>query len=139
MTQPGDLVNKVIARFLDGRMLKGFTNDFNPGRDSFHITEEGQPRGTAPIKVMRESMKAVFFVKDFEGNPAHQEKKDFSSTRVAGGRRIRVVFKDGEVLIGTTLGYQRGRPGFFLESVDDESNTLRCYVVASATSDISFV
>ena len=131
--------NKVIARFRDGHLLKGFTNDFNPGRDSFHITEDGLPQEALPVKVMRETLKAVFFVKDFEGNPAHHEKTEFASTQPAPGRRIRVEFMDGEILIGTTLGYQRGRPGFFLESVDDESNTLRCYVVTSATKNILFV
>jgi hypothetical protein len=30
------------------------------------------------------------------------------------GRMIKVVFKDGEVLAGTTTGYQPGRPGFSL-------------------------
>jgi hypothetical protein len=50
-----------------------------------------------------------------------------------------VVFKDGEVLVGTTLGYQPGRPGFFLLPVDPASNMERCFVVARATEKISFV
>ncbi len=32
--------------------------------------------------------------------------------RFADGRKIKVVFKDGEVLAGTTTGYQPGRPAF---------------------------
>ena len=28
--------NRVVARFADGRMVKGYTYDFNPGRRSFH-------------------------------------------------------------------------------------------------------
>lgn len=132
-------MNKVIARYGDGRLLKGFTNDFMPGKEEFHITPEGVPTGTAPTPVQREELKALFFVKDFEGDPSHDERKNFDDVRTVSGRKIRVEFSDGEVLIGTTLGYQRGRPGFFIESVDDESNILRCFVVTSATKSISFV
>jgi hypothetical protein len=130
---------KIVARFVDGRILKGFTNDFTPGKDQFHMTPDGAAAGSVPVTVKREELKAVFFVKDFKGNPDHKEKKEFDPSRPAAGRKIKVVFKDGEMLIGTTLGYQRGRPGFFLESVDSESNMGRCYVVTSATREIAFV
>ncbi|MDH4038592.1 MAG: hypothetical protein OEX18_13415 [Candidatus Krumholzibacteria bacterium] len=132
-------MNKVVARFVDGQILKGFTNDFNPGKDQFHVRPEGTSLDTAPLRIRREDLKALFFVKDFAGNPQHEEKKDFDPAQKATGRKIRVVFKDGEVLIGTTVGYQRDRPGFFLESVDDESNIARCFVVTGATREIAFV
>jgi hypothetical protein len=131
-------MNKVIARFVDGRLLKGFTSDFNPNKDSFHVAEDG-PAQAAPLKIRRDELKALFFVKDFAGNPQHNEKKAFDPSRAHTGRKIRVQFKDGETLIGTTLGYQKGRPGFFLESVDEASNIERAYVVAGATEDVAFV
>jgi hypothetical protein len=131
-------MNKVVARYVDGRMLKGFTSDFNPSKDEFHVTPDGATASDPPVAVQREELKALFFVKDFEGNPAHEEKKDFDTAR-ASGRKLRVLFNDCEERIGTTLGYQRGRPGFFLESVDSESNIQRCYVVTSATRDVSYV
>jgi hypothetical protein len=34
-------MNKVVARYVDGRMLKGFTSDFNPSKDEFHVTPDG--------------------------------------------------------------------------------------------------
>jgi hypothetical protein len=132
-------MNRVVARFVDGRMLKGFTNDFTPAKDQFHITPEGATAGDAPKLVRRDELKALFFVKSFDGNPDHDEKKDFADVRASSGRRIRVLFNDGEEFFGTTLGYQPGRPGFFLEPVDSESNSERCYVVTSATNDVSFV
>jgi hypothetical protein len=132
-------VNKVVARFVDGKILKGVTNDFTPAKDQFHVTPEGAPVGAVPELIKRDDLKALFFVKDFAGNPRHKEKKNFDPARRAMGRKIRVVFKDGEILIGTTAGYQQGRPGFFLESVDDESNILRCYVVMGATREVGFV
>jgi hypothetical protein len=50
-----------------------------------------------------------------------------------------VKFKDGEVMVGTTVGYQKGRPGFFLVPADADANTERCYVVSAATREISFL
>ena len=55
------------------------------------------------------------------------------------GRRIKVAFRDGEVLVGTTTGYQPGRPGFFLVSADVDSNNERCFVVTTAAREISFL
>ena len=48
-------------------------------------------------------------------------------------------FADGEVLIGTTQGSQPNRPGFFLDPADDGSNIERCYVVAAAVQEVTFV
>jgi hypothetical protein len=42
-------------------------------------------------------------------------------------------------MVGTTQGYQPGRPGFFLVPADTGSNTERCYVVAAAAQEISFI
>jgi hypothetical protein len=55
------------------------------------------------------------------------------------GRKLRIVFKDGEVLVGTTQGYQPGRQGFFVVPADAKSNNERCYVVSAATQEVGFV
>jgi len=132
------MTNKIVARFADGRILKGSTADFVPSKDQFHVSAADGARGSKPVLVSLAELKALIFVKDFAGNPRHEEAKEFGPASPAG-RRIRVVFKDGEVLVGTTLGYQPGRPGFFLVPVDPASNMERCFVVASATAKISFV
>jgi len=131
--------NKVVVRFADGRVLKGNTTDFLPTRDRFHLATIGSAPGAKPVPILVSDLKALIFVKDFAGNPSHEERKEFSSERSAAGRRIRVLFKDGEMLVGTTNGYQPGRPGFFLVPVDPESNMERCFVVAAATTKIAFV
>ena len=78
-------------------------------------------------------------VKDFAGDPQYQDKKEFDSTRPVTGRKIKVVFKDGELLIGTTQGYQPGRPGFFVIPIDPNANSDRCFVVSAATNQVSLV
>ena len=97
------------------------------------------PTGGTPREIQTKNLKALFFVKDYAGNKEHVERNEFDPSRPAPGRRIKVVFKDGEVLLGTTTGYQRGRPGFFIVPADPGSNIERCYVVTAATKEITFV
>ena len=131
--------NKVVARFVDGPVVKGMTADFFPGKDIFHVSVAGAPVDADPIEVRMRDLKALFFVKEYEGDPAHVEQNEFDPARPPAGRQIRVRFKDGEVLIGTTTGYQPGRPGFFISPADPESNIERCYVVTAATQEVGFI
>jgi len=78
-------------------------------------------------------------VKDFAGDTQHIKRNEFDPAHPPIGRRIRVVFRDGEILVGTTTGYQPGRLGFFIIPADASSNNERCYVVAAATKEISFI
>lgn len=131
--------NKIVARYSDGRIVKGATSDFMATKDRFHVSVANAPVGSKPVEVFAKDLKALFFVKDFAGNPQHVERKEFDPARPPAGRRIRVTFKDGEVLVGTTQGYQPGRPGFFLVPADTSSNIERCYVVSAATREIAFI
>jgi hypothetical protein len=132
-------LNKVVVRFADGRVLKGTTADFVPAKDLFHVSVAGAPAGTPPVEVHTKDLKALFFVKDFVGNPKHVKRNEFDPAHPPAGRKIQVKFKDGEVLVGTTTGYQKGRPGFFLVPADSDANMERCYVVAAATREIKFL
>ncbi len=130
-------MNKVVARFTDGHMVKGVTADFVPAKDRFHVSEA--VAGSKPTEVQTKELKALFFVKDLAGNPQHADRKEFDPAHPAAGRRIRVEFNDGEILVGTTQGYQPGRPGFFLVPADVGSNIERCYVVSAAAREVRFV
>lgn len=132
-------MNRVVARYSDGRILKGETSDFLPSKDLFHVIPSSQPGGKGPLTVKVSELKAVFFVKDLVGDPRHMERKSFDPERPPVGRKIRVVFRDGEVLLGTTQGYQPGRPGFFMIPADEASNIERCYVVSASALSIDFV
>jgi len=131
-------MNKIVARYADGRMIKGTTVDFFPTKDLFHVSVTDK-EGNRLVEINLKDLKALFFVKDFEGNPGHVLKNEFDPARPAPGRRIKVVFKDGEVMVGTTTGYQPGRTGFFIVPADTSANTQRCYVVTARTQEVSFV
>jgi hypothetical protein len=131
-------MNKVVARFTDGRMVKGVTSDFVPAKERFHVSEASAAPGAKPVEIETKDLKALFFVKDLAGNPQRGDRNQFDPARPVVGRRIRVEFKDGEVLIGTTQGYQPGRPGFFMVPASPGSNIERCYVVSASARDVRF-
>lgn len=131
--------NKIVVRYTDGRLMKGITGDFMPNRELFHLVPADAPAGAMPVDISVRDLKAVFFVKDYAGDPGYQEMKEFEPSRPVPGRKLKVVFKDREVILGTTQGYQPGRPGFFLIPADPRSNNDRCFVFAAATQEVSFV
>ena len=93
--------NRVIAHYLDGSLIKGTTLDFFPTKDRFHIAgENGEVN-----EVYLDELKAVFFVKDFDGNSDYTEKKGFFNA-VNQGKKVMVEFKDGEVIFGSALAKQ---------------------------------
>jgi hypothetical protein len=130
---------QVIARFQDGRVLKGHTQDFSPTQERFHLLPAGSPPGTRPLEVRIPDLKGVFFVKRLEGNPAHMKRNVFEPASRAPGHRIRVVFKDGEVLHGLAQAYHPDDEGFFLLPADPRSNNEKCFVVRSATREVTLL
>jgi len=131
--------NKIVVRYQDGRVVKGMTNDFMPNKVLFHLIPIAAPSGAKPIDILTRDLKAVFFVKDFTGDSKHKDEIHFDPANPVVGRKIKAVFKDREILTGTTQGYQPDRPGFFVIPFDRKSNNERCYVVSAATSEISFI
>ena len=131
--------NKIVVRYQDGRILKGYTGDFLPTKPSFHLTLFEAPPDSKAIEVKIAELKAVFFVKDLAGNPQRVDIQEPQAGKVAVGRKIRVVFGDGETLVGTTQGYDPSRPGFFVLPIDPHSNNERCFVVTRATKQVSFI
>jgi hypothetical protein len=130
---------RVIMRYADGRLMKGYTNDFFPNKPLCHLLSvESQPTDKG-VEVYLKDLKAVFFVKDFTGKQAYKEKKDFAEGQQPSGRKVEVTFKDGEVLVGSTLGYDPNRLGFFVIPVDTQSNNLRVFVVQAAVSKFRFL
>jgi hypothetical protein len=130
---------KVVIRYADGRLVKGYTRDFFPNKTSFHLeVVYGDSKGNV-IGVELQELKAVFFVKDFLGNPSYDERKYFLEGQQFTGRKVQVLFKDGELLIGSTVGYDPKRQGFFFFPADPETNNLKIYAVTSAVSKIEFL
>ena len=133
---------KVILRCLDGRVIRGHTDDFSASDERVVVEHESSARQEIGV----EELKAIFFVRTFEGNRSYAEKKSFLE-QVSLGKRVFVKFKDGECMTGYIEGgvpWKRGfflepkkGPGFFLLPVDNESNNIKVFVVASSVWDVT--
>ncbi len=126
---------KIVVHFTDGGLIKGFSNDFFPNKEQFHLTEHSSDE---IIDIDVSDLKAIFFVKDFEGKSDYQERKGFLDDQNIQGRKVRVIFQDGEAIVGSVLGYDPKRQGFFVIPADPESNNSRIFVVVAATTDVEF-
>ena len=85
---------------------------------------------------MLKDLKAIFFVQDFEGNAQYSERKSYGEGEKAQGRKVEVTFADGEVLVGSTMGYDPNRPGFFIFPADPKSNNIRVFAVSSSVKKV---
>ncbi len=135
---------KVILRFIDGKMLKGYIRDLKIAEEYLYLEDESAHQ----LKVRLKELKAIFFVRKFEGKRSHQEKKSFTGTQT-GSKRVFVKFKDGETIMGIMEGDIPWQKGFFLDSmkektfsiipVDEGSNNTRIMVVTTAVMDVAMI
>ncbi len=133
---------KVVVRYIDGRILKGYILSFSPSDKEVIIEDLSSER----ISIRMEELKAIFFVRTFEGDRNRVETKSFLGT-IPAGRRIFVKFKDGETMTGYAEGdipWQKGfflesskSSGFFMKPVDSHSNNIKVFVIASAVMDVT--
>ncbi len=143
--------DKVVARFNDGRVIKGYLKDFSLDKD-FIIIEgiEKKIEKKKEHKIPVEELKALFFVKSFEGDSSYREKKAYG-LRKSAGRKVFIRFNDGESLVGFVEGelpWKKGfflskseaeNKGFFLVPVDEETNNIKIFVVGSSIKDITSI
>ena len=132
---------KIVVHYADGRIKKGYSYDFYPNKPCFYLLPlvAGFSFSDERVKVPMEDLKAVFFVRDFVGDSSYNERKYFAEGERPPGRKVEVRFKDGEVLVGSTVGYDRQRPGFFLIPADLKSNNLKVFAVSAAVTQVRFV
>jgi len=126
--------NKIVVHEKSGNVFKGTTADFLPKRPLFHLSVGGM-HGEEMKKIVVDHLKAIFFVKDFGGDKDYKEAKG-SDALPGSGKKIRVVFKDGEILSGYTHAINMEQPGFFLVPVDPKSNNERIFIVFSSLSQL---
>jgi Family of unknown function (DUF6982) len=120
--------DKVIAHFRDGRLLRGTTKNFRANRHSFRMNGAD---GTCHEINLRD-LKALFFVKELEGNSDYHERKGFFDDPKLDSK-VLVEFLDGEVIFGYAKNSAAGGLGFFLVPGDPHSNNIKVFVVQAST------
>ena len=95
--------NKVVARFRDGRTVKGYMRGFLPDKDVFHVVAP-EPDDHKVQTVSISDLKAIFFVKSFHGDRNRMKSNELAkrALRKAVKLKVKVTFPDAEVLYGTT-------------------------------------
>lgn len=135
---------KVVIRFNNGRVLKGYLKEFFQDSPAILFEEAGKKEFYA---ISVRELKAIFFVKTFEGKNGYKEKKKYGERKQAG-KKIFVKFKDGESFVGYLSGdmpWDKGfflskpddkRTGFFIVPADEESNNEKAYIIKSSVKDV---
>ena len=127
-------MNQVVARFRDGRILKGTSLNVDPTKPTFHLrTKEG------PVEIALVELKALFFVKDQTGNAQHNEAAAATpgDARLVGGHKLAVRFQDGDIVVGLANRFPPLGKFFFMIPIDPKSNNIRILVNRDATSSIT--
>jgi hypothetical protein len=85
-------------------------------------------------------LKAVFFVKTFEGkkeDKAPAESIILENLKKVPGLKLKITFFDGEIMCGSTQGYEPERKGFFMFPADQDANCERAFIIKEATIDVT--
>jgi len=124
---------KIVAKFKDGSNMKGVLVDFSPDKTILKLI----PANGEIQLIETEKLKAVFFVKDFQGSKKYNDK--YKDANPWAGKKIQLHFNDGEIIIGYTLHYDLGNQGFFVTPADGKSNNDNIFVIVSAINKITFL
>ncbi len=137
--------DKVVLRFDDGKVLKGYLKEFSQESQKISFEELGDKKFRS---VAVEDLKAIFFVRGFEGDKKYKEQKKYGISKKKG-RKIFIRFRDNESLMGYLEGdmpWDKGfflskpdqkKTGFFILPGDEKSNNIKVYVIKSAVKDIA--
>jgi hypothetical protein len=135
-TDPTLPMNRVVVRYLDGRLLKGYAPHFVPDRGALEVWPSPNAPLAGRVTVPFGQLKAIFFVRDFDGGATYLSANQ-SKAKVCG-RKVAVTFLDGEELTGATLNYQTAGPGFFVHPLDEQTNNTRVYVLTQSIRHVKF-
>ena len=129
--------NKIVVHLKGGEIRKGVTHDFQPEEQQFHLLPaEG---GGVPLRIQIDSMKAIFYVKDYIGNRDFVADRRFAGSDQADQKAV-VTFRDGEEIWGyLAQGDHETGSGFFFYPADKEDNNIRIFVVRSAIEGLRVV
>jgi hypothetical protein len=129
--------NQIVARYADGRMVKGTSVDVDAKRPQCHVrTEAGEM-----VEVALAELKALFFVKSVGGDSTRVDTQEISTEdpRLRGSRLVEVMFTDREKIRALCMHYPPKQSFFFLSPVDANGNNLRILVNRSFVESITLV
>jgi len=132
------LKKKVVVKYKNGEIIKGWVEDFRPDRESFILFPLIEYSEEERIEIKFSSLKAVFFIKDFIGDKNYKKVRtfDIDSKITPSQRKLIVNFVNGEHLYGTTHSYGKYKVGFFVYPIDPKDNSDRMFVIHKAIESV---
>ncbi len=127
---------RVLVRKMNKEVVRGYVNPqtFLKSEGVEILSVTGQV-----VSLSYKEVKGVHFVRDFEGNPSHLERKVFTSRPKLDGLWLRMKFKDNEVLDGILPNNLLlvGEKGFTVVPPDPYANSQRIYVPKSSLAELT--
>lgn len=125
---------KVYVRRLDHQLLAGYVTPQTYLRpEGIELIDRSAQVTTIPY----DRVKAIYFVREFEGDP-EADKKVFASRPKLDGLWVRLRFRDGELLEGVLPNnlLLMSEHGLTLTPPEANSNTHRVFVPRAALEDL---
>lgn len=127
---------RVVVRKMNKEVLRGYVNPqtFQKADGVELLTISGQV-----VSLPYKEIKGVYFVRDFEGNREHLERKVFTSRPKLDGLWLRMKFKDNEILDGILPNNLLliSDKGFTVIPPDPYANNQRIYVPKSSLAELT--
>jgi len=132
------LKRKVVVKYKDGKIIKGWIEDFRPDRKLFILFPLIEYNEEERLEIKFSSLKAVFFIKDFIGDKNYKKVRTFNVEFkiTPSHRKLIINFIDGEHLYGTSHSYGRYKIGFFVYPIDLKDNSDKIFVVHKAIESV---
>ncbi len=136
--------DKLVAHFKDGRVNKGFSSDFDPARESFHLVHRKGELATSR-QIQTEELKALFHVKTWGSEDRHRGREPGFPTQETGRPtepvyvKTVIEFYDGEKIFCYSRDYEPSRKGFYVVPADPEDNNRKIYVLNSSLIGIQML
>src|ERR1043166_4690483 len=127
----------IVAHRIDGTVAKGTSLDVDPKRPTCHLL----PEAGEASEIALADVKALFFVKSWSGDSTRNDAKQavIGDSRLLGAKQVRVVFADGEEVVGLMNRFPPITPYFFMLPIDPLSNNIRILINSAAIKEMGEV
>ena len=123
---------KVVVRLKDKTSLKGKISNFSPLYNFFQL----ELLDGDSVIVNIDKIKAMFFVKSFEGNKQYNYK--YEDKLLWAGDKITLKFNDGEKIVGYAQHSDFTPKGYFITPADVNGNNTYIFASRSAIDNMSY-
>ncbi|HVZ19122.1 MAG TPA: hypothetical protein VG897_18535 [Terriglobales bacterium] len=142
---------KIVAHLRTGKLMKGYVDLPVPTDNTGLVTnvpislpkqitiENSETHHKHPVALS--SLKALFFVKSFQGNPSYSEIKFFNGEPKIEGLWVQLTFADNEKtegIVHNSIAFLT-EPGFLMKPPDPNSNNQAVYVLKESLTQFRVV